>query len=312
MKVFKTVGMTPEETEELLGEARLLSQLGHPNIVRVFDANVTETSAGVCGFFTMEYVAGGSLEQFWKSHGRSFVPLETTIDILRQVCRGLATAHAADPPIVHRDIKPQNILVGYDLGGLRARVGDFGLARQVNPLTMLASARGTPRFKAPEVFRDVHSDSCAGDVWSLGATLYLMLTDQLPYGDDDADPLDTRRFDQPLVSIRRTNLLVDEQLERIVLKSLALKVADRYANASEFLVDLEAWKPQPLKAPPPPADLPLTEQWRNSKQVLGPPGPISESEGQRLSQQALEMAKASGRLIEAADLMEVWRRGICM
>ena len=83
-------------------------------------------------------------------------------------------------------------------------------------------------------------------------------------------------------------------------------------------------------APPPPVDLPLTEQWRNSKQVLGPAGPISESEGQRLCQQALELAKASSRLIEAADLMEeafhknpalrrqyaskvqLWRRGICM
>src|SRR5438094_8126968 len=61
MKVFKTIGMTMEETEQMLGEAILLSRIGHPNIVRVFDANVTETSRGVCGFFTMEYIAGGSL-----------------------------------------------------------------------------------------------------------------------------------------------------------------------------------------------------------------------------------------------------------
>src|SRR5436305_7724081 len=66
MKVFKTTGMTVEETEQMLAEAVMLSRIGHPNIVRVFEANVTDTSRGVCGFFTMEYVAGGSLEQFWR------------------------------------------------------------------------------------------------------------------------------------------------------------------------------------------------------------------------------------------------------
>jgi len=90
MKVFKMVGMTIEETEEMLGEALVLSRIGHPNIVRVFDANVTDTSRGICGFFTMEYVAGGSLERFWRSHGNRFVPVETAIDLIRQVCRGLA------------------------------------------------------------------------------------------------------------------------------------------------------------------------------------------------------------------------------
>jgi serine/threonine protein kinase len=140
MKVFKMTGMTVEETEEVLAEAILLSRLGHPNIVRVFDANVTETSRGVCGFFTMEYVAGGSLEQFWRSHGARLVPVETAVEILRQCCRGLAIAHGESPPVIHRDIKPQNILVGYDASGLRVRVSDFGLAKRVNPLTLMASA----------------------------------------------------------------------------------------------------------------------------------------------------------------------------
>jgi hypothetical protein len=128
MKVFKIVGMTIQETEEMLGEALMLSRIGHPNIVRVFDANTTDTSRGICGFFTMEYVAGGSLEQFWRSHGNRYVPVETAVEIIRQVCRGLTVAHEETPPIVHRDVKPQNILVGYDGGGLRARLTDFGLA----------------------------------------------------------------------------------------------------------------------------------------------------------------------------------------
>jgi len=114
MKLFKHVGMTQNEIEEILSEAILLSRIGHPNIVRVFDANVFESPHSTCGYFTMENVSSGSLYKFWCSHGASFIPIETTIDIMCQVCRGLAVAHDEDPPIIHRDIKPQNILIGYE------------------------------------------------------------------------------------------------------------------------------------------------------------------------------------------------------
>ena len=183
MKVFKMTGMSLEETETMLDEAILLSRLGHPNIVRVFDADTIDTPRGVCGFFTMEYVAGGSLQQFWTSHGSRLVPVSVAVDVLKQCCRGLAVAHSENPPIIHRDIKPQNILVGYDATGIRVRVSDFGLAKRVNPLTLLASSKGTRSFKAPEALQNLDSDSCAGDVWALGSTLYLLLTDRLPYAE---------------------------------------------------------------------------------------------------------------------------------
>jgi serine/threonine protein kinase len=111
MKVFKRVGMSLKEIEEMLGEAILLSQIGHPNIVRVFDANVLQSNRGICGYFTMENIPGGSLDKFWRSHGTKIVPVETAVDLIKQVCRGIALAHREKPPIVHRDIKPQNILV---------------------------------------------------------------------------------------------------------------------------------------------------------------------------------------------------------
>ena len=161
MKVFKSVGMTARETEELLGEAILLSRLGHPNIIRVFDANVLDTAGGSCGYFTMEYVAGGSLERHWRSFGAALMPIPEIIHIIRQLCSGLAAAHAEDPPIIHRNIKPQNVMIGYDAGGLRARIRDFGLARKVNPLTLMASAHGTLGFKPPESMYNM--DSCAAD-----------------------------------------------------------------------------------------------------------------------------------------------------
>ena len=244
-KVFKLSGMTIEEIEQMLDEAIMLSRIGHPNIIRVYDANVADTSSGQRAFFTMEYIAGGSLEQFWRSHGSNFVPVETAVEMIKQVCQGLAVAHAEDPPIIHRDIKPQNILVGYDIDGLRARLTDFGLAKRVNPLTMVASAKGTLVFKAPESLRDLKCDSCASDIWSVGTTLYLILTDRLPFvdPDDSMDGFDKGKFDRPLVPPSRLNVTVDPMLDQIVFKSLAPEPKDRYRNAAAMLSDLNKWKP---------------------------------------------------------------------
>jgi serine/threonine-protein kinase len=327
MKVFKIAGMTREETEKMLGEAIILSRIGHPNIVRVFDADLVETGRGECAFFTMEYVAGGTLQDFWKSHGSSFVPVETAVDIVKQVCRGLTVAHSEKPPIVHRDVKPQNILVGYDAGGLRARVTDFGLAKRVNPLTLLASARGTMRFKAPEVFQNPKGDSCAGDVWALGCTLYLLLTDRLPYSDVDEDEFQRGAFvSAPLAAPSTIHLLVDKALDAIVLKALHPKPRQRYADAEQMLADLERWKPAAKRAP-------AKESYTSSdmsKTALGPLSTVDAGEGRKLADKAVKLARIHGKLSEAADLMEealtkspdlrdryesslqLWRKGIVM
>jgi serine/threonine-protein kinase len=326
LKVFKLAGMTREETEKMLGEAIILSRLGHPNIVRVFDADLVETSRGECAFFTMEYVAGGTLQDFWKSHGASFVPVETSVEILRQVCRGLAVAHAEKPPIVHRDIKPQNILVGYDKGGLRARVTDFGLAKRVNPLTLLASARGTMRFKSPEVFQNPKSDSCAGDVWALGCTLYLLLTDRLPYSDIDDEEFQRGTFvSTPLAAPSTIHLNVDPTLDAIALKALHPKPKQRYADAEQMLADLGRWKPRTKRAP-------SKESYTSeiNKTALGPLSTPDAAEGHKLAEEAVKLARVHGKLNEAADLMEealtkspdlrdryesslqLWRKGIIM
>lgn len=106
LKLFKMAGLTAPEVEEMLGEAVLLSRIDHPNIVRVFDANTLNIDGQVYGYFTMEHVAGGSLDRFWRSYGTQFIPVATVVDLIRQVCRGLAAAHGQDPPVIHRDIKP--------------------------------------------------------------------------------------------------------------------------------------------------------------------------------------------------------------
>jgi serine/threonine protein kinase len=325
MKVFKTPGMTVRETEQTLSEATMLSRIGHPNVIRVFDANVTDTPIGSCGFFTMEYVAGGTLEKFWRSHGTSLVPIATTVEIIRQVCRGLAVGHSESPPVIHRDIKPQNILVGYDAAGLRVRVSDFGLAKRVNPLTLLASARGTRQYKPPEIFCDSKADSCAGDVWAVGSILYLLLTDRVAFPFQEGIELfDRSIFEHPPVPPSLLNAHVDPSLERICLRALALKAGDRYPTSMHLLKDLSNWKPRQASAlhnvKPLSADA--------SKSVLGTLTPANEQHGRQLVDEAIGLSKQAGKLGEAADLMEeafnkwpslrserehvlkLWRRGI--
>jgi serine/threonine-protein kinase len=301
MKVFRAAGMTLEETERLLGEAIMLSTVGHPNVIRVFDANTLETRQGTCGFFTMEYIAGGSLERFWKSHGERFIPVPTTVEILIQVCRGLSVAHDADPPIVHRDIKPQNLLVGYDGAGLRVRVSDFGLAKRVNPLSLMASARGTAAFKAPETFVDPMADSCAGDVWAIGMTAYLLLTDHLPYaGLTEIDLLKGKAFERPIIPPSRLNLDIDPALEAIVLRALELDPRQRYKSAGSMLAELVRW----VNAPHPTTNS-LSAGTMTSKVPIGADGsPLDDVEAAEMIERALVLARQGATLSAAADLME--------
>jgi serine/threonine-protein kinase len=327
MKVFKRIGMTFQETEEMLSEAILLSRIGHPNIVRVFDADTLDTPEGMHGYFTMENVSGGSLDKFWRSHGSKLVPLETTVDIMRQVSRGLTRAHREQPPIIHRDIKPQNILVGYDLEGLRVRVSDFGLAKNVNPLTLMATAAGTLPFKPPEAFRGTKEDSCAGDVWGLGATMYLLLTDNLPVElDPDLGWRNTKAFEKDILPPSKLNPDVGPALDAVVMRCLARSASERYQDAGELAAALERWTPESFSPPEAKKSLNSTQQ----KSVLGEASPSNQEEAESMARRALEMASQQGQLEEAADLMEeafnkasglrkkyenrlrLWRRGVCM
>jgi len=324
MKVFKSPSTLREGIEQKLSEAIILSRIGHPNIIRVFDAGIAETGIGQCGYFTMEYVAGGSLDKFWRSFGPNFVPVSQAVEIIRQVCMGLGVAHAEQPPIIHRDIKPQNILVGYDLGGLRVRVADFGLAKHVNPLTLLASARGTPAFKPPECL--LNADSCATDVWAIGATLYLILTDRLPFPiDSRMDLTSDKRWKRPLVPASHFNPQVDSLLDSIVCRSLETRPTDRYPDAAAMLKALLEWAPSE------------SEGARRSKggadehkSALGSLAQTDEVAAERMAAESVSLSRDANRLGEAADMLEealnkspklreryeyqlkLWRRGVAI
>lgn len=301
MKVFKTLGMTIEEIETMLGEALLLSQIGHPNIVRVFDANISKSRKGDFGYFTMEYVAGGSLDKFWQSYGNRIIPVEDTVQIAKQICLGLSVAHNESPPIIHRDIKPQNILVGYDAQGIRVRVSDFGLAKHVNPLTLLASAKGTKIFKPPEVFKNNKSDSCTGDVWAIGCILYLLLTDRLPFAEiAEIEFFDYANFKTPIIPPSRLNLSVNSFLDKIILSALEIEPLKRYQTAMELLKELNRWKPTKPKG----KEEVYSSSGETTKDALGAHTPPDESKANELFNRAVEISKFSNKLNEAADLLE--------
>ena len=329
MKVFKRTGMTHAELDEMMAEAVLLSRLAHPNIVQVFDANTVMIDREERGYFTMENVPGGSLDKFWRSHGMRLVPVETTMDILKQVCRGLILAHGADPPIIHRDIKPQNILIGYEADGLRARISDFGLAKQVNKLTLFATAAGTLAFKPPEVFTQAKGDSVAADIWALGITLYMLLTDNIPFNvDEHLGWGDGEALRTPPPAPSQYNVEANPALDLIVSKCLSPKPEDRYSDAKELLEALNAWKSgKSFSDEPAPLSVSVS---RFSKDAFGHRSTPDQSEAQSLVRQATQTAKQKGNLKEAADMMEeafnkwpslrekhaakvtLWRRGISM
>jgi serine/threonine protein kinase len=281
-----------------------------------------KTRIGQCGYFTMEYVAGGSLDTFWRAYRREFVPMVKSVEIIRQVCMGLAVAHAEQPPIIHRDIKPQNILVGYDTEGLRIRIADFGLAKKANPLTLLASARGTPAFKPPECLSNV--DSCATDVFAVGATLYLLLTDRLPFIINSRMDFSAGKcWTQPLVPASRFNARVDSKLDSIICRALELKASDRYPDAGAVLSELAKWKsPEPIKLGK------VKEDADEHKSAMGPLPSIEHTSADEMVRRAFNLSRDPGKLIEAADLLEealnkspsltkryeyqlkLWRRGV--
>jgi eukaryotic-like serine/threonine-protein kinase len=285
MKVFKRVGSLAE-TRALLGEARLLSTLGHPHVVRLFDAGTVGTPDGVRGWFTMEYVAGGSLERLVAGY-RGGMPVAVAVAVVEQVASGLAVAHDREPPILHRDLTLANVLVGFDDTGIRVRIGDFGLARSADPVRRSAGAQGTYAFMAPEVLRGGDC-SCESDVWALGTIAYLMLTGTVPY--DDGGRFSPARFDRPLLPPNRFNDDVDAGLSRVVTDMLAIAPADRPASARAVGDLLAQRRARALTDPPePPAPGPDPEQERRAA---------------RLAEEAIATARRPDRLARAADLLE--------
>ena len=223
---------------EMLKEPRLLASMSHPNIVTVLTA---EKQDGVF-FIVMEYVTGETLEQVIMREGP--LDLNRALDFTCQICNAVDHAHRVG--ILHRDLRPGNMLVS-DTGLLK--VTDFGTSRLLEIAAHGTTVIGSPPYMAPEQFQG--KAVFASDVYSIGVTMYQMLTGALPY--DTPAPADIERLlrGELVTAPRLRNRRIPKALNDIVLKALEPDQTKRYQRASELLdAALSARKAPPRKAPP--------------------------------------------------------------
>ena len=240
MKVFKSSSLSP--TSDQFKEAFILSRIAHPNIVRIFEANKINGSGGERSYVTMEHAAGGTLHSFLSS--RPQLPAEIAVHIQRQICAGLAAAHSQKPPIIHRDVKPQNILLTQKESELTVKVADFGLAKNIDPKLRMVSAAGTLLYMPPEGFH--HYETPASDVYSAGIIFYQLLTGVFPF------PLVNYTTEQEFrLGLARTRTLLPTPPSQVVrsigsafddvcLRALQPELKKRFQTASEFLTAVES------------------------------------------------------------------------
>jgi serine/threonine protein kinase len=212
---------------ELLKEPRLLASMSHPNVVTV----ITAEKQDALFFIIMEYVEGETLESRIMRDGALDLPM--ALDFTCQICNAVDHAHAAN--VLHRDLRPGNMLVS-TTGVLK--VSDFGTSRFLETAAHGTTVIGSPPYMAPEQF---HGKAVfASDVYAIGVTMYQMLTGVLPYATPAPGDLERLERGELVSSPRLKNPKVPVALANIVMKALAPSLSDRYSRASDLLHDVLA------------------------------------------------------------------------
>lgn len=220
----------PEDVEDFLKEARTLAQLDHPNIVPVYDVGRTE---GGLYFVVSKLINGRDLAERLRDGP---IPIREAMSIAAKVARALHHAHHQG--LVHRDIKPGNILL--DAVG-NPVVADFGLALKDEDFGRTPLMAGTPAYMSPEQARgEGHLVDGRSDIFSLGIVLYEMLTRRRPFRGDSTSEILRQVAAASVRPPRQTVDLIPKELERICLKALSRRVADRYTTARDMADDLDA------------------------------------------------------------------------
>ncbi|MCI0641049.1 MAG: serine/threonine protein kinase [Gemmataceae bacterium] len=228
----KELAAKPGFIERFLREARVMAKLDHPHILRCYDVDV----AGGYHYLAMEYVDGGSADDLLREHGK--LSLGDALHIALKTA--VALQHAHDQGLVHRDIKPDNILLTKK--GV-VKVADLGLAKATDDdmtLTKTGTGAGTPLFMAPEQARDVKHVDGRVDIYALGCMLYAFLTGDAPFKGETFVELIEAKERGKYTPIRNFNQNVPERLDLIVEKMVAKKPEHRYASCAELIAELEA------------------------------------------------------------------------
>jgi serine/threonine protein kinase len=256
----------PGFRDRFMREARLAAQLSHPNIVQVFDVGEDDGRP----FIVMEYVEGATLAEELKQRKRLDPP--EVVDLALQVCGGLEQAHAAG--LVHRDIKPQNLLLRADG---TVKIADFGIARaaETTRFTQAGSVLGTAAYLSPEQALG-EEVTAAADIYSLGCVLYELLTGRTPHVFESLPELVAKHRTEPIRPLRELRPDVSERLEAVVMRTLARKPEYRPESAAALAEELAVASPEPPTRPlPKPSGIEAqevpTEATRVRTTPLGPP-----------------------------------------
>lgn len=210
-------------------EALSVSNLSHPNIVEVYDVGEEDGQY----YIVMEYIEGKTLKQLLKK--RETLTLPEVIDIMLQLTDGLAHAH--ESYIIHRDIKPQNIMI---LDNGLVKITDFGIAMALNAtqLTQTNSVMGSVHYLPPEQANG-KSATVKSDIYSLGILMYELITGSVPFKGDNAVEIALKHMKEKIPSIRKQNPTIPQSVENIVIKATAKNPRNRYDSVKEMHDNLE-------------------------------------------------------------------------
>ncbi len=225
----REVASASEELERFRREARAVAQLSHPHIVGVIDASEDEGRP----YIVFEYVEGETLKDRIRRQGR--LPVAEAVAYAIEIARALGAAHARH--IVHRDVKPQNVLIDEEGS---AKVTDFGIARTLDEEGLTADGRvlGTTDYVSPEQALGHHVNG-QSDLYSLGVVLYEMLTGEVPFKGDSQVAVAMKHVREELPDVQTKRPEVSAALAAVVDTATAKRQEDRYANDAELIADLE-------------------------------------------------------------------------
>jgi len=236
VKVLRNEFINNDEfLQRFKNESKAVSMLSHPNIVKVLDVGFNEDVR----YIVMEYIDGITLKDYIDQQG--CVDWKETVHLLIQILRGLQHAH--DRGIIHRDIKPQNIMMFED-GTIK--VMDFGIAKFTYELGITATAQtiGSVHYISPEQASGKITD-CKSDIYSVGILMYEMVTGKKPFDTDNPVTVAIMQMNDTAEKPRSINPDIPEGIEEIILKAIEKQPADRYQSAKEMIRDLEMFKNSP-------------------------------------------------------------------
>ena len=210
-------------------EANSASSLKHPNIVEVYDVGEDDGKY----FIVMEYINGKTLKSLIKKRG--VLTLEEVIDIMLQLTSAVSCAH--DSYIIHRDIKPQNVMI---LEDGRVKITDFGIAMALNnnELTQTNSVMGSVHYLPPEQANGSGS-TIKSDIYSLGILMFELLTGKLPFKGENAVEIAIKQMREPIPSVKSISPDIPQSVENVVLKACAKNPKNRYDTAREMFEDIK-------------------------------------------------------------------------